>query len=120
MLKISQEQYDRFQDVIFKKLVWEISEWMIDEFSVPPKVPFEQIRASVDLIATTAWRWGIRDGNLIRLHVYTSKVLGFDYLSHFPEVNKTLQDMALEDEFKLHWFATWVDAVRARASQAKW
>lgn len=119
MLKIAQQQYQKLEEIAFQNLVCEITRWMMSEFAAPEAMPFEQVRGSVEPIAAAAWRWGIRDGNLIRLHVYVSKVLGFDYLKHFPEVNKTLPDKALEDELKLNWFASWVGAVKAQADLTK-
>lgn len=113
MLTFSNDQINNLVKQKRESVVQAISDRMADEFDVKAAdrpALLEVIRP----IANTAWGWGIESGNLVRLHVYLSKMLGIDYYTVMPALGQVLQDTQLSDDSKLTYLSNWLDAFKAR------
>ena len=113
MLQLTKDQMDRALANKREAVENAIADWMIGEFSAA-QTQRVTILEAVHKIAATAWSWNIESGELVRLHVYISKVIGLDYYVVMPELGEVLQDKTIRDDVKLTYLSGWLDAFKAR------
>jgi hypothetical protein len=111
MLRITPAGMERAREEVRRNAVENLADWLLREYP-QAGVARSQLAAEVRPVANTAWSWGVEDGELLRLHVLASKVLGTDYHAVAPTLGAMLADRALTDRTKRAWLGAWLQALR--------
>lgn len=114
MFTISEAQLNELAKRRWGHLLDEITYWLIEEYPNELGMTFADVRPEVQACAQVLWQQGIRDGELVRSHVYACKAFGIDYTEVVPRIGKVLSEPNLSDSTKRAWLSGWIHAMQQR------
>ncbi len=78
MLILTEKLLERLADGRREHIANDITDWLLEEIPGDGSVARDEVLREVRAAAEVAWGFGIESTELVRLHVYVSKVLGRD------------------------------------------
>ena len=109
MLKITPEQFAKLEQQRYERTLAKIIAFLHSQFLDSPSSG--ELRVHLLPMLAQVQEWGISSESFLALHVFASKVLGFDYVRKFA-LESVFSDREISDVLKEEWLSEWLGSIR--------